>query len=46
MCEEKETFNMNVPLSFEMTCSSEGVHLIYNETTFLVPQSCFDPRVP
>jgi hypothetical protein len=30
MYEEKQNFNINVPLSFEMTCSSEGVHQIFN----------------
>jgi hypothetical protein len=34
MYEEKQTFDMNVSLSFEMTCSSERVHLIYNEIVF------------
>jgi hypothetical protein len=45
MYEEKK-INTNVPVSFEMTCSSEGVHLIYNEIVILVPRQCFDPRVP
>jgi len=41
---KKKTFNMNLPSSFEMSCSSEGVHLINNESLFWYPNHALTLR--